>query len=425
MKSLSESRWLRFAFFGLLYVAQGIPWGFISKGYTVFLTDQGLDNEALGSVMQLAYLPWSFKILAGPLLDRYRGGRFGRRRPFIVLAELLMGLPLLALAFTNPTSHLGVVNAVLFVHNSFAALQDVAVDGLAVDLLPANETGRANSIMWAGKTIGVSMGAGGAVLAKHTSWETTFVVIAVSVWIIMLAPLLLRERARGDDARGAEVGRRLDARELYRSLAFWPSIMGFFIAFITPAGYALVGTFTTRLMRAELRFSEEQIFALSIAEAITGVVGSLVGGVIADKVGTRRMMGGSMVAMGLVLGGFAALSRLWPSYAFVALYSVSLQLAICSYSAAALGFFMRLSNPAIGATQFTAYMATINLCYSFTAKWGGWMADEIGYVDGYFFASAVQIVSVSLLLLCDPQKAEARFRDDEKKKKDAPALEPA
>jgi len=421
MKSLSESRWLRFAFFGLLYVAQGIPWGFISKGYTIFLTDQGLTNEALGSVMQVAYLPWSFKILTGPLLDRYRGGRFGRRRPFIVIAEMLMGLPLFTLALADPTRQLGLVSAMVFLHNCFAALQDVAVDGLAVDILPANETGRANSIMWAGKTVGVAIGGGSAVLAKYTNWQTTFVAIAVSVWIIMLAPLVLRERPRGDDARLADEGSRLDLRELARSLFFAPSLVGFVIAFVTPAGYALVGPFTTRLMRAELGLSEERLFALSIAEAVSGVIGSLVGGVIADKVGSRRMMAVSMAMIGLVIGGFAALSTLWSSYGFLALYSVSLQLAICAYSAASLGFFMRLSNPAIGATQFTAYMATTNLCYSFTAKWGGWMADNVGYVNGYLIAAAVQIASVSLLLLCDPRKAEERFRSNE----NAPVLEPA
>ncbi|UQA58191.1 MFS transporter [Polyangium aurulentum] len=422
MKSLTESRWLRFAFFGLLYVAQGIPWGFISKGYTIFLTDQGLSNEALGSVMQVAYLPWSFKILAGPVLDRYRGGRFGRRRPFIVLAEMLMGLPLFTLALADPTSQLGLVSAMIFLHNCFAALQDVAVDGLAVDILPANETGRANSIMWAGKTVGVAIGGGSAVLAKYTNWQTTFVAIAASVWVIMLAPLLLRERPRGDDARLATEGSRLDLRELLRSLLFVPSLVGFLIAFVTPAGYALVGTFTTRLTRAELGLSEERLFAISIAEAIAGVIGSLLGGLIADKVSARRMMGASMVGISLFIGGFGALSHLWSSYAFVALYSVLLQLAICSYSAASLGFFMRLSNPAIGATQFTAYMATTNLCYSFSAKWGGWMADKVGYVNGYFIAAALQVLSVSLLLLCDPQKAEARFRDNEK---NAPTLEPA
>ena len=49
---------MRFATFGALYFAQGVPWGFIAVGFVVFLTDLGLDNTAMGSALGLAYLPW-------------------------------------------------------------------------------------------------------------------------------------------------------------------------------------------------------------------------------------------------------------------------------------------------------------------------------------------------------------------------------
>jgi len=412
MRSLSESRLLRFLFFGLLYLAQGIPWGFLAGGYRVFLIDHGLSNEALGSVMQVAYLPWTFKIFFGPLLDRYRGGRFGRRRPFIIAAEILMGVPLLALAAADP-GRLGVINAVLFLHNTFAALQDVAVDGLAVDILPENECGRANSIMWAGKIVGVTLGSGGAVLAKHVGWNATFVVTALSVWVIMLAPLLLRERPRSEDARLEKEGRRLSARELFATLRFPPALAGFVVALLTPAGFALVGTFTSRLYRADLALSEEALWLLNIVDTPSGVVGSLLGGALADRIGARRAMAAGMITIGLVIFAFGSLSGLWPRYGFLVVYTAVLQIAICAYSASSLGFFMRLSNPALGATQFTAYMAMTNLCYSFTAVIGGRMADDLGYVRSYFIAAAVQLAAIPLLALADPRKAEERFRGEE------------
>ncbi|MRG93300.1 MFS transporter [Polyangium spumosum] len=410
--TLVESRMLRFVFFGLLYLAQGIPWGFLAGGYRVFLIDRGLSNEALGAVMQVAYLPWSFKVFFGPLLDRYRGGRFGRRRPFIVLAEILMGVPLLALAAVDP-ARLGLVNVLLFLHNTFAALQDVAVDGLAVDILPEHETGRANSIMWAGKVVGVMIGGAGAVLAKHVGWQATFVAMTLPVWLIMLVPLLVRERPRGEDTRLAQEGKRLNVPELVRTLRFWPALSGFLLGFVMPAGFALVGTFTTRLYRKDLALSEEALYLLTVIDTPAGVVGALVGGALADRMGTRKTMAMSMTLIGVVMATFASLSDLWPRYALLVVYGATLQIAICSYSASALKFFMRLSNPALGATQFTAYMAMTNLCYSFTARYGGWMADTFGYQRAFFIASVVQVVVIPLLLLCDPRKAEAHFRAEE------------
>lgn len=409
--SLAESRILRFVFFGLLYVAQGIPWGFIGGAYhRVFLVDRGLSSEELGAIMQVAYLPWAFKIFVGPLLDRYRGGRFGRRRPFIVLAELCMGIPLLFLAAADP-ARLGVINTVLFLHNSFAAIQDVAVDGLAVDILPVNERGRANSIMWAGKTAGVTLGSAGAVLAKHVGWQATFVTVAVTVWIIMLAPLFVRERPRGEDARLEKEGRRIDLAEVKRTLRYVPALLGLVISLLTPAGYALAGSFTPRLYRADLALTEERLFLLSVVDTPSGVVGALIGGALADKLGARKTMGLSMVAIGLVLFGFGAAPGLWRSYAFLVVYQALLQMSVCAFSAASLGFFMTLSNPALGATQFTVYMAVTNLCYSYSARYGGWLADQLGYARSFFIAAAVQIVAIPLLLLCDARKAEDHFRD--------------
>ena len=134
--SLTESRFLRFLSFAALYFAQGIPWGFVAEGYVVFLTDQGLDNTAVGGAMALAYMPWAFKIIWGPLIDRFPSARFGRRRPYIIGAEFLMGATMLVLLAINPKSGLNIVGAVLFLHNTFAALQDVAVDALAVLDIP-------------------------------------------------------------------------------------------------------------------------------------------------------------------------------------------------------------------------------------------------------------------------------------------------
>jgi hypothetical protein len=132
-RSLSESRLLRFITFGALYLGQGIPWGFISVGYVVLLSDAGLDNEAVGAAMSWAYLPWSFKILWGPLIDRFPSRRFGRRRPYIAAAEFLMGLTLVALLFVDPAAQLGVVSVGLRGPDTSMALIFGAVVGACDD----------------------------------------------------------------------------------------------------------------------------------------------------------------------------------------------------------------------------------------------------------------------------------------------------
>lgn len=410
MPTLSESRLLRFVVFGILYFAQGIPWGFISVGYVVFLTDQGLGNEQVGWAIGLGYLPWSYKIVWGPLLDRFPSVKLGRRRPYIILAQFLMGLSLLFLLGPDPTTQLGLLGALLFLHNTFASLQDVAVDAMAVDLLPSDERGKANSIMWAAKSAGVAAGGGaGTVFAKAFGWPALFIAMALVIWGIMLIPILLRERPRGEVVEAAQT--RLNWKEVKRSFSFATPIVGALIALITPVGYALTGTIFTRMLRAEFTLDATQIATLSgVVDPIAGVAGALFGGVIADRFGLRKMIGVFMLCIALTMAAFSALHPTMSSFGFLLGYTIVLQFFINAYNASTLGFFMSLANPAIGATQFAIYMSMTNLCYAFASPTGGWIADNFGYVELFAVAAVAQVLAIGILPFCDPRKAEARFR---------------
>lgn len=461
--ALSESRALRLFTFSALYVAQGLPWGFITVSYVVLLADLGLDNAEVGAAVGLAYLPWAFKVVWGPLLDAVPPLRIGRRRPFIIGSELLMGATLLALMWVDPRESLATVTLLLFLNNTFAALQDVAVDALAVDLLHEDERGTANSLMWAGKYLGiVAGGGGGTLLAKHLGWNALLLTMAIAVWAIMLLPLLLRERPRQPDDRRVDLGllrllwflipvslvgllmyalSEVEARHAEESwvaavtvgkpfaavavaLAAWPLVdrdgfralrasfsfsvpwWGVLAALLTPAGYAMVTGIFTRIQRADLGLSEEQIATLSgVVEPIAGVVGALLGGVLADRLGVRRSIGGAMVALAGCLALWGLSPSLWTSWSFLLVWSAAFTGLTSAYNAATLGLFMSLANPRISATHFAIYVAATNVTYAWTAPLGGIVADEAGYTALFVAAAALQIVTIVLLWPLDTRRA--------------------
>jgi PAT family beta-lactamase induction signal transducer AmpG len=467
MPALSESRFLRLFTFTALYLAQGVPWGFISVGYVVLLTDLGLDSAAIGAAIGLAYLPWSFKILWGPLLDAVPQLRIGRRRPFIIAAELLMGVTLVGLMLVDPRTSLPAVAALLFLHNTFAAMQDVATDALAVDLLTEDERGRANSFMWAGKSLGVVMGGGGGTLvAKHFGWSALFVAMAVSIWLVMLLPLLLRERPPQPDDRPLEPGLlrlgwfllpfalvaavmyglselesayaehplvgliaiiqpfaavfgailawplvdRTGFDQLRRSFSFPTPWWGVLAAVLTPAGYAMVGPAMSRMVRADLHLTEENIAFLSgVVDPVSGVIGALVGGILADRLGARRAIAGLMVLIAAGLATWAGFPGLWTSQAFLVGWTFGFQGLVNAYSAATLGLYMSLSNPKIGATHFAVYMAATNLTYAWTSPFGGEIADRYGIVALFMVAAVVQLAALALVPPLDAKRAAAAY----------------
>ena len=466
-RTLAESRLLRFVTFTALYVAQGLPWGFISVGYQVLLADLGFDNAAVGVAMGLAYLPWAFKVAWGPLLDAVPALRVGRRRPFIIASQLMMGATLLALMMVDPRQSLGLVTVLLFLNNTFASLQDVAVDAMAVDLLHEDERGRANSFMWAGKSLGVVAGGGGGTLvAKYLGWDVLFVGLAIAVWAIMLLPLFLRERPPAPDDRpvdarllrllwfllpvavvgaimyglgwvedtyagtawvpvvkpfAAVVGAvaawplvdRPGFDALRRSFAFATPWWGVVVGILTPLGYAMVSLLTTKLLRTELKLSEDEIATLSgVVEPASGVVGALIGGVLADRLGARRAIAALMVAMGLVMGGWGASPAWWHHWWPLIAYTATFNALVYAYNAATLGMFMALSNPRISATHFAVYMAMTNLTYAAAAPLAGVIADHRGFPYLFVLAAALQLVTIVTLWPLDVARAARVYAGD-------------
>jgi PAT family beta-lactamase induction signal transducer AmpG len=423
VRTLTESRLWRLIVLGALYVAQGVPWGFTTVAYIVFLADQGLAKSAIGGIVYWAYLPWGFKIFAAPLIDRFPTRRFGRRRHFIIAAELLMGATLLTLPFIDPRTNLAGISAALFIHNSFAAIQDVATDGLAVDVLPENERGKANAIMWAAKAGGSAVGGSlGIFLAKHVGWTTLFVAFAVLVWAIMLLVVFVRERPIAEEARASR--ERLNLRELRRSFSFPTPLVGILIAIVGPAGFGLLGTVYMVTLRQDLKFTENALSIITGVDLPVSIGGSLLGGFLADRFGAKKTMAAGMLIMGMTFALFAALPSLWPRLEFQVAWMITSSLGQYMYTAAGLSFFMSISNPAIGATQFAAYMAPTNFTYAYTAEWGGRLGDKLGVAPTFAIAAVVQIAAIVLLPLCNARRAEERFRKQASSVENVPAPAP-
>ena len=114
----------------------------------------GLGPEAIGLFVASLYLPWAFKWAMGPFVDTFSSERFGRRRTWIFLMQLGMMATLLAAMSVDFVGQLKLFTAIIFLHNAFAATMDVAIDALAVSVLPEDERGSANGFMFAGASIG-------------------------------------------------------------------------------------------------------------------------------------------------------------------------------------------------------------------------------------------------------------------------------
>jgi PAT family beta-lactamase induction signal transducer AmpG len=160
---LATRRGRLFAFFAL-YMTEGIPLGFAATAIATQLRRQGVGPAEIGAFVGSFYLPWAFKWAFGPFVDVYRSKRFGHRRGWILFTQVMMALTLLSLVTVPLPQGLAIFTAILLVHNTFGAIQDVAIDSLAVNTLAEHERSLANGLMFAGAAVGQAIGGSGVLL---------------------------------------------------------------------------------------------------------------------------------------------------------------------------------------------------------------------------------------------------------------------
>jgi MFS transporter, PAT family, beta-lactamase induction signal transducer AmpG len=388
----------RLLLFSGLYFAQGIPWGFFTVAIMLRLANLGMGPAAIGGVASTAWLPWTLKPLLGPLVDRVSLGRLGRRRGYILLAELGMALSLAAMALVDPATRLPLFSLLLFTHNLFAAAQDVGTDALAIHMLPAHERGSANGFMSAGKFAGVVVGGQGLLFVAHVSGWAMAYGVAIA---LLLVPALLVLPVHESDVRSSHAHLLRDA---LRILSWRMVLVAALFAIVVDASDSLLFPLVYPLLTKQLGFSEQQIATLSTLGGAVAAGSSILGGWLSDRLGRRATLLGSCLAVAVLDLAFMAAQSLWGSYGFQAGFAIVGAIVSGVVYASSLALFMDLTHPRFAATQFQVYMALTNTRGVWASRLGGWSAERVSAPRMFGIAAVVELVPLALLALLDPRK---------------------
>ncbi len=395
--SLAERKWLRLATLVVLYVAQGIPWGFMATTIPGYLASRGLDPGAVGVALATTTLPYTFKWVWGPVIDAIVIPRFGRRRPWIIFAQLMMALTVAAmLAIGDLSTDLKMLAWMILIHTVFNALQDVSVDALAVDLLDDDERGRANGLMSGAKYGGGAIGGiGFATVIAYTSFETALVVQAAILLAIMLVPLLVKES-------NSPPPPRMRLRDIAHSFAdvFASRSAAVTILVMLSCLFAqgIITVSSASLYTQTLGWSSQKYTSLVGGWGLlAGGLSAAAGGFVADAVGPKRLAIIAAMAMG---GGWLIFSLnegRWTDDSFIYTMSIWETAAQAMLSVSLFAVCMQVSFPAIGASQFAAYMALSNFGTTLGYRAAGHLGDFTA-VEQWRLAAAFQLLVVPLFL---------------------------
>lgn len=373
--SLSDSSALRFVNFGAIYFAQGLPMGFAVLAVPAWLAEVGMSTSTIGAVSATTMLPWAFKVVWAPLVDRVKYRAMGRFRAWILGAQMgLITSTVALISLRSPLTHIHALAGVLFAQALFASMSDVAGDGLAIEVIPDSERGLANAVMSGSQAAGNVIG--GAGLSAVLAAAGFRVAAGLSLLLLCTACLptaFLRERP-GERllpwTSGAPALIEFDrawlplagsVRVLVRSVLARPSLRALGVWTVA---YFLSGCLGVLMTVGAVRnhgFRQAEYASLGVLALGTHLMGAFVGGRLADRKGRAPVLAGALALGAVSWAGFALLSPYWSDKGVWAVQALVWGAAGGGMLTVLTAVFMDLADARFAATQFAVCMALGNL----------------------------------------------------------------
>jgi len=410
-----NSRAARLTTFSLFYLSEGLPIGFSTVALAAYLRREGAGLDEVSAIVAALYAPWGFKWAWAPLIDMLRSRRFGPSRAWILFAQVMMIATYALLLAFDPARNIPLLTTLVVLHNVFAATQDVAIDAMAVRVLPADEVGTANGFMFGSQFAGIGLGGSGALYVAGWAGFTAsfYFILACMSLLLLFVTIPLREPPDPESLSNARLGSALAAaidrfRTFFRELGkgFFRSgrapLLGVLFSILPPAAAAL-GLALSTTIQVDLKMSEQLMGTVALAASAGGALGSVAGGWIADRTGRPR----TCIA---VFYGLTAVPTAWVALQFTGSEGVA-GLTVPGFIAAMVSYnvfygmqqgtvaalFMRITNPAVAATQFTGYMALHNLAVSYSSLWQGHVSETHGYAVMLYLDAAAALLALVVL----------------------------
>jgi PAT family beta-lactamase induction signal transducer AmpG len=376
----------------------GLPmWVSISL-LQAWLRDQGVSLREIG-LFNLTGLPYTWKFLWAPLLDRFYPPFLGRRRGWAVSMQVLLLLCIGSFGLLDPTrSPLNVALLALAVA-FFSATQDVVLDAYRRELLSDRELGL-GAAMYANAYRFSSLvpGSLGLILADHLPWSSVYVIVAGFMLVGVLASVFAPESSTEiEPPRNLSEAVTGPFREFFSRQDRATSALILLFMLLYKLGDAMAAALVTPFY-LDLGFSltDVGIVAKGVGLPCT-LLGLLIGGLTTARIGINRCLWLFGVAQILSTLGFALLARAGPQVAVLGSVVAFEYLAGGLGTAAFLAFLSRATDRRFTATQYALFSSLIALPRTVASASTGYLVEALGY--GSFFVLCALLGIPGMLLL--------------------------
>jgi PAT family beta-lactamase induction signal transducer AmpG len=388
----------RIATVGLLGFASGLPLALSDSTMQAWLTQAGVDIATIG-LFSLVGLPYVFKFLWAPLVDRFQPGWPGRRRDWILVCQVSLAVLLVAVGSGNlAAGALSILGMAAMLIAAMSATQDIAIDAYRAEILGEKERGFGAAVSVTGYRIAMLVaGAGSLLLADQIGFAATYLVMAgvltLGIIATLLAPSVATDVVPPQSLQAAVSGplRNFFSREAALSLLL--------LVFLYKLGDAFAGRLTTTFLLRELAFTLSDVGAINKGLGlIATIVGALYGGALMYRLGLFRALLLFAWMQAVTNLGFMALALIGPSYfAMVAVIGLE-NLTGGMGTAAFVALLMAICDRRFTATQFAMLTAVASLGRVLAGPPSGYLVEALGWAGFFGLTFCIALPAIILLM---------------------------
>jgi len=381
----------------------GLPLYVVFQLIPAWLRVEGVGLAEIGFI-SLVQLPYIWKFLWSPVMDRYTLPFLGRRRGWMLVTQLAIMMSIAAMGFLDPKLSIWTVAYLAAAMAFFSASQDIVLDAYRRELLPDVELGLGNTIhVQAYRLSGLVPGALALILADHMAWHSVFVVVALFMLVGVMLTLFIKEAVSEPSPPKTLVDAVIKPfLEFFnrKGVASGLLVLAFLVL------YKLGDSMATALQTpffVDVGFTLTQIGSVAkLSGLIAAVVGGFAGGIIMIKLGINRALWLFGIVQITSILGFALLSVVGTSLWVLGFVVAFEYLGVGLGSAAFVAFMARTTNPVFAATQFALFSALTAVPRTVMGALTGVMVEHLGWTSFFLVCTVLAIPGMLLLFKVAP-----------------------
>lgn len=401
---LLNRRMLTCVFLGF---TSGMPLWVLISLVPAWLRTEGIDLATIG-LFSLMTLPYTWKFIWSPLMDRYKPPFLGRRRGWALMTQIVLLASIGVLGQFDPTESLFPILVMVFVISFFSASQDIVIDAYRRELLDDDELGTGTSIhINAYRLSALVPGSLALVLADHYSWPTVFWVTAVFMTVGIVMTLVVREVS--DDQLAPHTLREAVVepfREFFGRDGLGPAFAVLAFILLYKLGDNMAVALATPFY-IDMGFSLTEIGTIAKFSALwASIAGSIIAGVAMLKLSINRALWIFGFVQILTILGFVWLSTVGHSPVGLFIVVSGEYLGVGMGTVALTAYLARETSRAFTATQFALFSSIVVLPRTFANASTGFLIEAMGYTSFFVLCTAVAIPGMLMLLKVAPWNQE-------------------